>query len=365
MSIYISLILIVVVTIPLFIYNKYFYLGLNTACIFCVMAFRGSSVGADTISYRDLFMQSTIQALPNNFINWLFPLQNQRFETGFVIYNKFINSFTHNFQVMLIVNSLIIIGCLIFFIVKLKVNYPLALLVFLCLGNFANTMNLMRQGLAWAFTLVAFVFCVERKPVKYLVFVILASGMHATAWLFLIVYPLTKLRLTPKKVILSFLLGALILEAFESFFNIFSNYSVEVSTFSNQVGINNTNGASNLILNIFIMGVIFVLSYRQFSLSNNSMTEVSNLVLKSAIIMNLLGIIVTIVAFKFSQLFRIQMYFSSSEIILIPYLLNRIKNSYLRALINVGVILLLITYFVAVQILRPDWSGIIPFQWGV
>ena len=129
------------------------------------------------------------------------------------------------------------------------------------------------------------------------------------------------------------------LEAFESFFNIFSNYSVEVSTFSNQIGINNTNGASNLILNILITGVIFVLSYRQFSLSSNSMTEENNLVLKSSLIMCMLGII--------------------------PYLLNRIKNSYWRVLINVGVILLLITYFVAVQILRPDWSGIIPFQWGV
>ena len=263
------------------------------------------------------------------------------------------------------VNSLVIIGCLIFFIVKLNINYPLALLIFLCLGDFANTMNLMRQGLAWAFTLVAFVFCVERKPVMYLIFVGLASGMHATAWLFLIVYPLTKLRLTPKKLLLFFFLGALILEAFESFFNIFSNYSVEVSTFSNQIGINNTNGASNLILNILITGVIFVLSYRQFSLSSNSMTEENNLVLKSSLIMCMLGIIVTILAFKFSQLFRIQMYFSSSEIILIPYLLNRIKNSYWRVLINVGVILLLITYFVAVQILRPDWSGIIPFQWGV
>ena len=62
MSIYISLILIVVATIPLYVYDKYFYLALNTACIFCVMAFRGISVGADTISYRDLFMQSTIQA---------------------------------------------------------------------------------------------------------------------------------------------------------------------------------------------------------------------------------------------------------------------------------------------------------------
>ena len=50
MSIYISLILIVVATIPLYVYDKYFYLALNTACIFCVMAFRGISVGADTIS---------------------------------------------------------------------------------------------------------------------------------------------------------------------------------------------------------------------------------------------------------------------------------------------------------------------------
>lgn len=115
MGVYLALFLIIITTYPVIKYNKNLYLIINSICMFIVMALRNSSVGADTIPYKNFFESTNLQNLPSNFINWLAPLHDQRFETGFMLYNKILYSINPNFQYELIITSLLIITCYVFF----------------------------------------------------------------------------------------------------------------------------------------------------------------------------------------------------------------------------------------------------------
>ena len=167
MGIYLALFLIIIMTYPVIKYNKNLYLIINSICIFIVVALRNSSVGADTIPYKNFFESINLQNLPSNFIKWLAHLHDQRFETGFMLYNKILYSINLNFQYELIITSLLIITCYVFFWVRLEVNYFWGFLTYLSLGFFANSMNLLRQSIAWALLLVAFVYCIEKKHLNF------------------------------------------------------------------------------------------------------------------------------------------------------------------------------------------------------
>lgn len=83
-------------------------------------------------------------------------------------------------------------------------------------------MNLMRQSIAWALLLVSFVYCIE-KTFKFLLFVMLAARMHITAWLFLVVYPLSFMNINIKNVSLILRSSFIITFIFEKLYGFVSN----------------------------------------------------------------------------------------------------------------------------------------------
>lgn len=74
-------------------------------------------------------------------------------------------------------------------------------------------------------------------------------------------------------------------------------------------------------------------------------------------------IAVSIVSFKFSQLYRIAMYFATGEIILIPFIIENIRNYRLKRIISGIVTIELVAYFIVIQVFRPEWSNIVPYRW--
>ncbi|MFR0513462.1 EpsG family protein [Limosilactobacillus mucosae] len=363
MGVYLALFLIIIMTYPVIKYNKNLYLIINSICIFIVMALRSSSVGADTIPYKNFFESTNLQNLPSNFINWLAPLQGQRFETGFMLYNKILYSISSNFQCELIITSLLIITCYVFFLVRLEINYFWGFLTYLSLGFFANSMNLMRQSIAWALLLVAFVYCIEKKPFKFLLFVMLAAGMHVTAWLFLVVYPLSFMNINIKNVSLIFGSSFIITFTFEKLYGFVSNYSTEASSFSEDIISNQLNGGVNLAINILLFTLIFLIGVNICLDKTLRLNDKTKRIVKTSLYMLISAIAVSIVSFKFSQLSRIAMYFATGEIILIPFIIENIRNYRLKRIISGIVTIGLIAYFIVIQVLRPEWSNIVPYHW--
>ena len=162
------------------------------------MAFRSPTVGADTKQYIYVFKQ-----LSN--IRLLDLLKNNRggyelsFEYGYRLYNKLISYIGNSDQVITIANSILIIF-LLSALIKKKSLYPLlSIWLYITLGIFQTQMNMSRNAIGILICYLSFDFIRERKLVKYILCVVLATLFHSSSILFLPFYWIAgKIKLTPK-----------------------------------------------------------------------------------------------------------------------------------------------------------------------
>lgn len=191
----------------------------------------------------------------------------------------------------------------------------------------------------------------------------LAAGMHVTAWLFLVVYPLSFMNINIKNV--SLILGSsfIITFIFEKLYGFVSNYSTEASSFSEDIISNQLNGGVNLAINILLFTLIFLIGVNICLDKTLRLNDKTKRIVKTSLYMLISAIAVSIVSFKFSQLYRITMYFATGEIILIPFMIENIRNYRLKRIISGIVTIGLVAYFIVIQVFRPEWSNIVPYHW--
>ena len=116
---------------------------------------------------------------------------------GFQLLQRILVFFHADVQWLYFVTSLIILG-LIFTAIWQQSSYPLlACLFFVITGNFFLSMNIVSQYIAVAICLFSCVFAEKRKPIWFFLLVALAATFHLSAFVFLPVYFLPKLKIKP------------------------------------------------------------------------------------------------------------------------------------------------------------------------
>lgn len=345
-----------IVTVPIYLLKHRNYLIINVIPLWIMMAFRGITVGSDTPVYKNIFNQSELTEIPMNFVNWLFPIHEARFENGFLLLEKTVYKISPDFRFMLIITTTIMLCCLIFFIVRLKVNYIIAILVYESMFM-PFFMNSMRQALAISFCMVAFVFLMENRIGYFLIFNFLAITMHATAWLFLLTLIYKYLKQGWKSKVLLILLTMIISFSFETIYGRVAEISEEANTFSGSVINNNTNGFLNIIFSVSLAILVYIWFYhytRVFKIEKEGLVTNTKLLLLTVIAFY-------IVALKFSQLSRIAIYFTIGYYPALSLLAGGIDLKKSRNVICIIVCTFLIAYFVFIQTFRPEWSNIVPY----
>lgn len=118
--------------------------------------------------------------------------KNYFFEEGnFFLLVWLISRFTNNVQVFLAVIAAIMTVCVFKFISEHSEDFMLSCIVYICLGSMTFTMNGMRQALAMSICLLAYGFAVKKKFIPFLLIVLFAMTFHVSAFIFLLVYPLS------------------------------------------------------------------------------------------------------------------------------------------------------------------------------
>lgn len=84
------------------------------------------------------------------------------------------------------------------FIDKNCENTIVGFVMFNCLGLWGFMVQGLRQGIAMCICLLAIEYCKQRKPVKFLMIVLLATMFHASAVAFVIVYVFSYFEMNPK-----------------------------------------------------------------------------------------------------------------------------------------------------------------------
>lgn len=177
--------------------SKYIYIFVFFA-LFLFSAFR-YEVGCDWESYKNIFLNET------DVVDLLYVIQSREpifwLITG-VLYNL-------NFSYL----SLNIVSSAIFFagiyILARRQPDPLSFLVLLFPILIINMpMSGVRQGAAIGFICIAFAAFIDKRPLKFLIWVIIASGMHISSIIFIILFPFASGRYNNTRLAITALLAA-------------------------------------------------------------------------------------------------------------------------------------------------------------
>lgn len=193
--------------------------------LFGILALRHWSVGNDLgfrLKYNVGYIPS-FQAI--NTHSWSEVLKMESFlnyEKGYVIFNKLVGSVYNNKQFFLAVCAFIDFISIAILIYKKSKLPLLSWMIFLGLPVFLIFFSGLRQGIAISIIVLSVKFIDEKKIIKFILTVLLASTFHKSAIVFLTAYPLYHVKISGWKSILSILMIPIVFVLRQPLFSIFS-----------------------------------------------------------------------------------------------------------------------------------------------
>ncbi len=200
--------------------------------MFLLFVLRYKYIGADTIGYVRFF-QNEIRTLS---FGELLNQDIMRIEIGYRIYVKLISLFTENYTVFFLINGIVIFGTLLHFAKKYTENPFVFFFLFMTLGTYGFIETGLRQTLAMMVCLWSVDFLKDKKIIRFILLVLLASFFHQSAMIFLLLIPLFLIKridwiiLTHVVMALVFFVG---FGAFQELFNQWLGYNYEIEETGN------------------------------------------------------------------------------------------------------------------------------------
>ncbi|WP_195984207.1 EpsG family protein [Clostridium sp. D33t1_170424_F3] len=173
-----------------------FFLCLVSVILVLFSAARSETVGIDYGVYQDYFEQVRSGG-------WAFltgPENPYRVEFGFSLLNYLFSLMTGNVHVFMTAVAVLIVGMTAIVLYRDCAIPWLGMFVFVSFNFFGNTLSFIRQSLAIGVFLFAIRFLQNRRPLPYLLLVLLASSFHKSMLLLIPVYFLAQIPVNWKSV---------------------------------------------------------------------------------------------------------------------------------------------------------------------
>lgn len=117
----------------------------------------------------------------------------------FYLFLKAVNFFTNeNFQIVLIIIAVIIEVAVAFIVYKHSPSPWLSYLIWNCFSFYIFGFNAMKQSFAMAFVMLAFSAIMDKKPVKFTVWMLIAGSIHFPAFVFFPAYFISRRKISIK-----------------------------------------------------------------------------------------------------------------------------------------------------------------------
>lgn len=165
--------------------------------------------GYDRYIYSNIF-DSTSKELKLGY-SWLdtSAILNNPTEEGWGVYNLILASFIHNRYIFILVHTLIVYALFAWHMKKLS-PYPLASFFVLFCMLYFFTWTYLRQTMACAIVWFAIPYAVKRKPIPFILIVLLGASFHNSALLFLFTYFVSNIEFSRNTLIILFILSIII-----------------------------------------------------------------------------------------------------------------------------------------------------------
>ena len=331
-------------------------------CMFVLAAFRSRSVGNDSGNYLDLF--NLIRSGAN------LEVWSERYEWGYLLFNKIVGNLFSNQYAIFFISALFIY--LISWVVIKKLSYErwLSVFLFITLGLYSNSVNVIRLTMAYVICLYAYNELEKKKYLEVIILVIFAMLFHTSAIVFLAALPCNRLHM--KKRFL-FIWGGITVVLFMLFNTILANilnYKTSYNTYVTS-GTYFNSGYLAIGLNIGVWILILLVVYILYRNGNFDLEDGSHYdgayigttkYWEKICIYGLIMISLYVCGLKMNLMDRVAGYFKCLMIIFIPNAMEEIKNKRTRGLVKVALVIFMIIFFAIPLIFRPEWTGIYPYS---
>lgn len=334
--------------------------------LFILMGFKSSTIGNDTPNYIELF--NRLQRMPS-IID-----PGTRFEKGYQIYNKIIGCLFDNYQALFVITAAICIGCILYGISKNSRNWMYSLFLFIGFRFYYFFLSGLRQSIAVSIVFVAYTFLQKKKIIPYIALICLASTFHFSAFIFILAWPLSKMKVNQKNI--AMLLGGIgaVYVLFTPLLNLalrilpeyYSGYLSKEAGAANNLG--NLIGAllpcaflilaysKNYVKRSNYTNALLVKKYNieETSLSNsNPDMQVFFLIIAGGL---------SLIATRASILDRLVHYYWIFSICTIPNILFSIEDNQKRTAWFLLISVCVMAYNIILLVYRPEWNAVVPYK---
>ena len=267
-------------------------------------------------SYHDISNLSWAKIFSEPYLNY---------EKGYVIFNKLLHYVFPHEQFLLIACALLALIPVFVFFYKNSASMRMSLIIYMSLPIFVFVFSGLRQAIAIAICCIAIKYAYERKFIKFIIIVSIALLFHTTSILMLVAYPLMNVKFKMIHRWLSLIILAVIF--------VFKNqiFKIGVAIFGKNAEPDN-NGAYMFFL---ILVAIYILCFI-FSDKSRKTEGFLNLLFIACAIQAMSGV--------YSIVVRGAYYFMPVIAVLIPNIVMRIKPSFERKCVKIGVTVAFVSY---------------------
>lgn len=308
---------------------------------------RGYTVGVDT--------QQFVSVYQNIGLNPSFSLEEYRYEPGFTILCKLLNSISLEPQLLLVVTGAFILFTVGYTVYSLSDDVALSAFMFVAMTTYSTYLNVMRQAVAIGFVLLGYNQYVKRKWISSIIFFYIATLFHTSSWIVLIVLALTLLPFT-KKTLLSYLFITAVMF-------IFSNQvtSVVAAMMGKERFYDPDHSGANyfgaLIILMFTFCIVCLCFFYMGINSSNDGKTTESVLYRHTLMLWLMFVAMGV---KVEVMNRFSYYFGIISILVVPYALIHVKGKerYWVRILFCGICFV---YFLSVELWRPEWHGVVPY----
>lgn len=218
-------------------------------------------------------------------------------------------------------------------------DYAFSMLFFYCMGFFFFSMTGLRQTIAMGLTLMSYIFVVKRKLIPFAILMILAYYIHKSAMVFILIYPLAYVRTGWTRLLIVTIFFIIVL-AYKDTIGTWLLDTIPDLVMDNRIAgyLQSTKGytASGFVIQLAMF--IFTLRYRKAVVADVPHRE-------TLYNMAFLGLIFQAAAISIAEFFRISMYFSVYNMVLIPICVQYESDQRMFEMLRTGIMLVLVAYF--------------------
>ncbi len=274
-------------------------------------------------------------------------------EIGYVFINRLIGVFSNNVVWVMLITSCLIVVLFLMEIRRDSVYVWLSVFMFVTIGQYFTSFNLIRQILAAAIVFSGSKYMYERNFIRYFLVVILAALFHKTALIMIPFFFVLNLRFNITKLLLILLGLAISMSSIESILRFvqlqFYDHYIEGSYGMTGFGFN------SIVLPLAILFFI-LFHYPKLDCSNNQKVNLWVNAVIFYVFFTLLGLQVMMIQ-------RLSHFFAPYVLLLVPYIIGKVNNVRLRVIYFYGFVAASIAY----SYVTLSGSGYDPFYffWNI